>query len=367
MHTLYTIMVYGALCVWRGGNDSSLGIWTKFAACTALVVGLFEYDRVFYTVFAPFEYLLGYTDPRRPNPNTMHEYVPSSPSCFAPPPLLMHLLQRRSTFGIQFTASHSARRFYFRAGLDRYVWIHGMICGYLHPTFENWLQAIDDKGAAVRRTIRAAIGAAAVLIMVAWYNTIYILPKLEYNQVHPYTSWIPITAFLILRNITPTLRLKSLGLYGWLGCITLETYVLCVPCIIYYRCQTIVWPSLVPQPVLPVVVSPWMITCVDSLICAQRLLATPWIQAIPYVAPVQGSQLPANISPLTPPRVSAGQFYGRDIALHLLGAPPVQDDGPAQRRHDSTRRRRIVAPKPDHVGSGRRLRLVDWIHRDGGR
>ena len=98
MHTLYTIMVYGALCVWRGGNDSSLGIWTKFAACTALVVGLFEYDRVFYTVFAPFEYLLGYTDPRRPNPNTMHEYVPSSPSCFAPPPLLMHLLQRRSTF-----------------------------------------------------------------------------------------------------------------------------------------------------------------------------------------------------------------------------------------------------------------------------
>ena len=242
-----------------------------------------------------------------------------------------------------------------------------MICGYLHPTFENWLQAIDDKGAAVRRTIRAAIGAAAVLIMVAWYNTIYILPKLEYNQVHPYTSWIPITAFLILRNITPTLRLKSLGLYGWLGCITLETYVLCVPCIIYYRGQTIVWPSLVPQPVLPVVVSPWMITCVDSLICAQRLLATPWIQAIPYVAPVQGSQLPANISPLTPPRVSAGQFYGRDIALHLLGASPVQDDGPAQRRHDSTRRRRIVAPKPDHVGSGRRLRLVDWIHRDGGR
>ena len=117
-----------------------------------------------------------------------------------------------------------------------------MICGYLHPTFENWLQAIDDKGAAVRRTIRAAIGAAAVLIMVAWYNTIYILPKLEYNQVHPYTSWIPITAFLILRNITPTLRLKSLGLYGWLGCITLETYVLCVPCIIYYRGQTIVWP-----------------------------------------------------------------------------------------------------------------------------
>lgn len=61
--------------------------------------------------------------------------------------------------------------------------------------------------------------------MYVWYIHIYTLPKLEYNAVHPYTSWIPITGFLILRNITPTLRLNSLGLYGWLGCITLETYV----------------------------------------------------------------------------------------------------------------------------------------------
>jgi hypothetical protein len=75
MHTLYTVLVYLALCLWRGGNESSAGIWTKFALCTVLIVGLFEYERVFYTLFAPFEFLLGYTDPRRPNPNAMHEYV----------------------------------------------------------------------------------------------------------------------------------------------------------------------------------------------------------------------------------------------------------------------------------------------------
>ncbi|KAI8102617.1 hypothetical protein M9435_006215 [Picochlorum sp. BPE23] len=188
MHTLYTVMVYAALGLWKSGNDRSYGIWIKFIASFAVVIGCWEYEKVFYTVWAPFRLLLGYTDPRRPNPNAMHEW-------------------------------------YFRTGLDRYIWIHGMICAYLHPMFERWLKAVDDKSATTRKSIRIALGSVCVGAMYLWYQHIYTLPKLEYNKIHPYTSWIPITSFLILRNITPSLRLHSLGLYGWLGCITLETYV----------------------------------------------------------------------------------------------------------------------------------------------
>ena len=73
--------------------------------------------------------------------------------------------------------------------------------------------------------VRCVFTAVTLALFAVWYHYIYLLPKREYNRVHPYTSWIPITLWVVLRNVTPAMRHFSLSLYGWLGCITLETYI----------------------------------------------------------------------------------------------------------------------------------------------
>ena len=46
---------------------------------------------------------------------------------------------------------------YFRSSLDRYVWIHGMLCAFLHPWGERVLQRIDDFNLQTRVLVKTVI------------------------------------------------------------------------------------------------------------------------------------------------------------------------------------------------------------------
>lgn len=188
MHTIFTIGVYASLGIASRFNKSTLGIGVKMVAALGVIILFWDIRPVFYAVWSPLTWLVGYDDPRKPNPDLLHEW-------------------------------------YFRSSLDRYVWIFGMLCAWAHPHANAALERIDGMQLRSRLLARAALTGATLVMGLTWYKTVFIRPKLEYNQLHPYTSWIPILCWIVIRNLTPALRNFSLGVFGWLGCITLETYI----------------------------------------------------------------------------------------------------------------------------------------------
>lgn len=115
------------------------------------------------------------------------------------------------------------REWRFRVTLDQYSVFPGMVGAIL---FINWSSYSLPKSASWPKIEKIAIFVSvAIMLGYAVFETAQ-PTKVIYNQKHPYVSWLPCCAFVVLRNCTPWLRRTHNGFFAWVGRGSLETFLL---------------------------------------------------------------------------------------------------------------------------------------------
>ncbi|ORZ25260.1 10 TM acyl transferase domain found in Cas1p-domain-containing protein [Absidia repens] len=111
----------------------------------------------------------------------------------------------------------------FRLALDAYIVYIGMLFALLTIKFKEQLKEQHTASFSMLKWITIACAAVSL----GWYFWFELVQpnKQAYNAHHPYISWIPIVAFIILRNATLFLRNTNSGFFMWIGKCSLETFI----------------------------------------------------------------------------------------------------------------------------------------------
>ena len=163
LHTFYFLTVYAHMAIFPSLNPSPFWMRLKFLVHFCLLVVLFEVPGVFQATWAPFAPLLSIE-------NSLHEW-------------------------------------HFRASLDHFACLAGMLAAHFFPTIEGHVTSLEERAPARTQVmVKVAIGVAASAVLIGWGVWAMTIDKYEYNRVHPYTSVVPIGAFVVLRNVSKTAR-----------------------------------------------------------------------------------------------------------------------------------------------------------------
>ena len=185
--TLHTISVYVVMAAWPSANSKFSHALLKVAAAAAVVAVVWEDEAVFRRAWSPLRWLLRYDGPSFRSDDPMHEW-------------------------------------HFRSGLEKYVWLHGILFALVRRPYERLLLRLSSSPRrGTVRTFQFVVATACLAAGAVWYRHVGHLDKYAYNRVHPYTSFVPVTIFVLLRNLDVGMWSRSFGgFYRTLGAISLE-------------------------------------------------------------------------------------------------------------------------------------------------
>mmetsp|Transcript_7836 Transcript_7836/g.17117 ORF Transcript_7836/g.17117 Transcript_7836/m.17117 type:complete len:954 (+) Transcript_7836:600-3461(+) len=188
LHTFYFLLVFASMRVFSSVNHSKYGIRIKIAIVGVLIYAIWEFGSLFDLAFF---------------------FLPKS----------LHPGAAIGAYGILY-------EWHFRSGLDHYSTLFGMIFALNFPQATLWVAKVEALPMAQQILIKGSTGIVLLIATIWWGVTIWPLPKLEFNSIHPYTFIIPLTTYIFFRNITPGLRKVHLGVLATIGKYTLETYLM---------------------------------------------------------------------------------------------------------------------------------------------
>ncbi|KAG0175167.1 hypothetical protein DFQ28_006001 [Apophysomyces sp. BC1034] len=124
--------------------------------------------------------------------------------------------------GYLFNIRWNATEWRFRLGLDAWIVYAGMLTAYAYIKFSEF--KLNEHPLWPRTKKIGVLLSVFALTWYFWYE-LSCADKFEYNATHPYISWVPILAFIVLRNATLWLRNSSSQFFAFIGRISLETFI----------------------------------------------------------------------------------------------------------------------------------------------
>ena len=122
-----------------------------------------------------------------------------------------------------FAIRWEAREWIFRVTLDLWIVYVGMFVALLTIKIQQYNFTDSPHWPFARRG--AIITSTMAMIWFFWFEVSQ-PTKYTYNKSHPYVSWAPVLAFIVLRNSTTFLRSTSSKAFAFVGRCSLETFIM---------------------------------------------------------------------------------------------------------------------------------------------